>query len=289
MVRYGASICYLAFMIINPSAIFSENLHHDKEYLNFLSLKSGREGGLVYFYNRMFRGLYWRAMRMTKCDVTADCIVQEAFLRLWQIRNQLRDAAHVEVFVKEQTKQEALGYFRKSANRFHRNLVRLDGIDNYQEFICGNRAEDEEHHVFSEQQVDKQQTEQWEHIQKVLPTLSERQQLFISLCLKYSFSYDRIAWHLGGISDYQVALHVEKTLESLRSVITNTKKLDQAGKTRCMKYQGELNAGQAEILRMRYELQYSFEEIARALNLSRGQVQKTFLAAHLELRKNPEK
>jgi RNA polymerase sigma factor (sigma-70 family) len=289
VVPYGTSIGYLALMIINPSAILSTNKHHEKEHLNFLSLKSGREGGLVYFYNRMFRGLYWRAMRMTKCDVTSDCIVQEAFLRLWQIRNQLRDAAHVEIFVKEQTRQEALGYFRKSANRFHRNLIRLDGIDDYQEFISADRAEDEEHDIFSEGQNDQQQTEQWKHIQEVLPSLSERQQLFISLCLKYSFSYDRIAWHLGGISDYQVARHVEKTLESLRSVITNTKKLDQAGKTRCMKYEGDLNSGQAEILRMRYELQYSFEEIAQALNLSRGQVQKTFLAAHLELRKSSVK
>jgi hypothetical protein len=36
---------------------------------------------------------------------------------------------------------------------------------------------------------------------------------------------------------------------------------------------------------MRYELQYSFTEIAEALSLDQGYIQKTFAAASLKIRK----
>ncbi|MEO5777769.1 MAG: sigma factor-like helix-turn-helix DNA-binding protein, partial [Flavobacterium sp.] len=102
---------------------------------------------------------------------------------------------------------------------------------------------------------------------------------------KYSFNYDRIAWHIGGISDYQVARKVEKTLECLKAILTNTQKLTTVGKTNKFKFEGDLCEEQSAILHMRYELQYSFEEIATALNLNQGYIQKAFSNACTKIKK----
>ncbi len=152
----------------------------------FLDLKTGRESGLAYFYKRFFKDLFWRSLRMSKCDLAAECIVQESFLRLWQFRNQLKDAAHVQSFLREHTRNGSITYYRKSSNQFHRNLIRLDGIEDYQEFIgaCDELAEDEIYHSADDSNKHAAQMGQ---ISRVLPALSERQRLFIALCLKYSF------------------------------------------------------------------------------------------------------
>ncbi|WP_157262283.1 sigma factor-like helix-turn-helix DNA-binding protein [Pedobacter sp. PACM 27299] len=128
-------------------------------------------------------------------------------------------------------------------------------------------------------------SEQWRPVESVLPNLPENQQLFIRLCIKYSFSYERIAWHVGGITDYQVAKTVEKTLESLKSILKNSQKLNTVGKTNKVKFEGDLCEEQSTILHMRYELQYSFEEIARTLNLSQNHIQKVFVQAYTKIKK----
>lgn len=53
-------------------------------------------------------------------------------------------------------------------------------------------------------------------------------QLFIRLCLRYDFSYERIAYYLGGISDYDVSLRVEQCISHLKAALADTSRLDRA-------------------------------------------------------------
>jgi len=122
-------------------------------------------------------------------------------------------------------------------------------------------------------------------VKEVIPKLSLDQQLFIRLCIKYSFDYGQMAWHIGGISDYQVARKVERTLECLKAVINNTQKLSKIEKTNRFSFEGDVSEEQSQILQMRYELQYSFTEIAEALGLDQGYIQQAFAAASLKIKK----
>jgi RNA polymerase sigma factor (sigma-70 family) len=258
----------------------------DEAIIHFEAFRQGSEKGLEFFYKRIYPSMYYYGFRYIKDDVNADCIVNEAFLRLWICRKKITDAGQIEVFVKKLIVNGCRAYYKTSSSRFHRNMLRLDELENYQEFIGSNDPALEDgsdilYHHESEEGLKKQ----WEKVEAVIPNLTSDQQLFIRLCIKYSFDYSRIAWHIGGISDYQVARKVERTLECLKAIITDTKKLNSVERTSKFRFEGDISEEQFMILQMRYELQYSFGEIATALNLSQGYIQQVFATASLKIRK----
>ena len=257
------------------------------EHRNFLKFSQGDEKGLEYFYNRLYPSLFYKRSRYIKDDTNAASIVSEAFLRLWLIRNNITDPSHIETFLSDTTIEACKSYYKTSSHNFQRNMLRLDEIENYQEFMGGYDPEEESDldDIFFQEELDERLKLQWQQVEAVIPNLTENQQLFIKLCLKYAFNYERIAWHIGGISDYQVASTVEKTLEALKSILTSSQKLEATGKTTKFKFEGDLCEEQSRILHMRYELQYSFEEIASQLNLSQEHIKRTFVEAYTKVKK----
>ena len=253
----------------------------------FNKFSSGDEKGLEYFYNQLYPSLFYQRRRYIKDDVNADCIVSEAFLRLWLIRNSITCPIHLKTFLHSSTLKACKAYYKTSRHNFQRNMLKLDEIENYQEFIGGYDPETEPdpEDVIYQEELDEGLKLKWRQVEAVMPNLSENQQLFIQLCLKYDFNYERIAWHIGGISDYQVARSVEKTLETLKSILTSSQKLESTGKARKFKFEGDLCEEQSSILHMRYELQYSFEEIARALNLSQEHIKRAFVLAYTKVKR----
>lgn len=252
----------------------------------FTKFIQGNEKGLEYFYHLLYPSLYYSGLRYIKDDVNAGCIVSEAFLRLWLARNTITCPSQIETFLRKLTSDGCKEYFKTSNNRFQRNLLRLDEIENYQEFMAGHdpRMDDDEQTIYHHE-PDDEIREQWQKVEAVIPNLSSDQQMFVRLCILYSFDYGRIAWHIGGISDYQVARKVEKTLACLKSIITDTGKLEAVGQAGKFRFEGDLSEEHSAILHMRYELQYSFAEIAAALNLDQGHIQQAFVTASLKVKK----
>jgi len=257
---------------------------------NFTKFKAGNEKGLEFFYKLLYPSIYHYGFRYIKDDMSADCIVNEAFLRLWLCRKSISCPEHIETFVRKLTSDSCRAYYKTTAGRFQRNMLRLDEIENYQDFTVGyNPDPDGEGDVIYYHEPGDEEKKQWERVEAVLPNLSSDQQLFIRLCIKYSFDYSRMAWHIGGISDYQVARKVERTLECLKAVIHDAEKLNGLEKTSRFSIEGEVSAEESKILKMRYELQYSFGEIAEALNLDQGYIQRAFAAASLRIKKTRTK
>ncbi|RKE42606.1 hypothetical protein [Sphingobacterium detergens] len=252
-------------------------------------LHNGNENGLKFFYQRFYDYFRFRAHRATDDECTGESIAQEAFLRLWLFRENVNSETELFEFLKSQVKSAINAFFQKSRNRFHRSLLRLDGIEDYQEFLLGYELEEEpEVDILYLEQLELEKKEQLKQLNLILPNLNNDQQLFIRLCLKYSFNYERIAYHMGGISDYEVCLRVEKTIEFLRSIFNNQEKMQLIAKPAEFRLNNEMTAEEAEIFRMRYELQYSFDQISEALQLDGGQVRKLFINAHAKI-KTPKK
>ena len=255
----------------------------------FHRFKAGDETGLNYFYRAYYRHYAWRAERFVKDDAVGNTIAQEGFLRLWLVRDNIRDVAHLHEFLGHQLREAGMLYYRKSFNRFHRSMLRLDGIEDFQEFMLGYEMEDEaeEDTVYLEQlEVEKQR--KLEQVNRLLPNLTDQQQLFLRLCMRYSFSYERIAYYLGGISDYEVAQRVEQCIANLKAALADTAKLDGAKRTKPLITEGMLTEEQAQVLAMRYDLQYSFEEIAEALQLDDSKVKSLFVQAHAVIKKSKQ-
>ena len=255
----------------------------------FHRFRAGDETGLNYFYHTYYNHYAWRAERFVKDDVAGHTIAQEGFLRLWLMRDNIRDVAHLHEFLGHQLREAGMAYYRKSLNRFHRSMLRLDGIEDFQEFMLGYEMEDEagEDTVYLEQ-LEMEKQRQLEQVNKLLPNLTDRQQLFLRLCMRYSFSYERIAYHLGGISDYEVAQRVEQCIANLKAALADTGKLDGATSTRPIIAEGMLTDEEAQVLAMRYDLQYSFEEIAEALQLDGARVRSLFVQAHAVIKKSKQ-
>ncbi|RZK38015.1 MAG: sigma-70 family RNA polymerase sigma factor, partial [Pedobacter sp.] len=208
---------------------------------HFGKFREGNESGLAFFYNHWYPMLYYSGVRYIKDDVNAACIVNEAFLRLWLFRDRITESGQIEVFIKKLAKDGYKAYFRTSSQKFQRNLLRLDDIENYQEFIgAADAGYDIEEEVLDQQDLDEQMKAQWARVTQVIPNLTVDQQMFIRLCIKYSFDYDRVAWHIGGISSYEVARKVEKTLVCLKAIITDSQKLDSVGKANNFKFEGDV-------------------------------------------------
>ncbi|MBD1434152.1 sigma-70 family RNA polymerase sigma factor [Sphingobacterium sp. DN00404] len=248
-------------------------------------LQNGQEKGLAFFYKKYYGYLIFRTEKATKDECTAESIAQEAFLRLWLFRENLQSEEELFQFLKTQIKSAVRAFYSKTRNRFHRSLLRLDGIEDYQEFLLGYELEDEEEEdIVYLEQLEEEKKEKLQKIENLLPHLRKEQQLFLQLCLKYSFNYERIAYYLGGISDYEVSLQVEKTIETLRQIFQSAEKIEQLIRSSKYVVQGEINEQQEEIFRMRYDLQFSFDQIAEALNLNAAVVKKLFIEAHAKIK-----
>ncbi|MFF5383723.1 hypothetical protein [Pedobacter suwonensis] len=72
-------------------------------------------------------------------------------------------------------------------------------------------------------------------------------------------------------------------------LISDTEKFNKLENTSRFSFEGEVSEEESIILNMRYELQYSFSEIAEALNLDQGHIQRSFAAASLRIKKNRAK
>ncbi|QQD11902.1 RNA polymerase sigma factor [Sphingobacterium sp. UDSM-2020] len=254
-----------------------------EKYISFL--QNGDERGLNFFYNRFYGYLFASTFRATKDDCAAESIAQEALLRLWLYRKQVKDIDDTLTFLKAQVKSAIHAFYNTTRDRFHRNLLRLDGIENYQEFLMGYEMEEEEEmDLIYMEKLEEEKQERLDKLNKLLPSLNNQQQLFIKLCLKYSFNYERIAYYLGGISDYEVSLQVEKTIDTLRSVFNSSQQMELLNKPSKIVLQGEFNDQQPEIFHMRYELQFSFEQISEALKLNPSLVKQLFVQAHAKIK-----
>lgn len=251
---------------------------------HFNKFREGNEKGLEFFYKLWYPRYYYWGLKYIKDDLNADCIVNEAFLRLWLFRQQISSVEQIEGFIKKLTSDGCKAYYKTSSHRFQRNMLRLDELENYQEFIgVEDTNYDIDETIFYQQEPDEIK-KQWEQIEKVIPNLNTDQQLFVRLCIKYCFDHRRIASHLGGISNYQVAHQLEKILRELKSILTDTKKLGTV-KNSQFTFQGDVSEEQSKILRLRYTLGYSFAEIAKELNLTQSHVQQAFAAASLKIKK----
>jgi len=248
-------------------------------------LQQGNERGLNFFYNRFYGYLFLRTFLATKDECASESIVQEALLRLWLFREKVNNVEDVLSFLKTQVKSAINAFYSKSQNKFHRSLLRLDEIEGYQDFLLGyEMEEDMEIDLLYLEQLEEEKEKRLNQINTLLPNLTSQQQLFIKLCLKYSFSHERIAYYLGGISDYEVNMQVEKAIATLNSIFNSSQKMELIDKSTNIVLNEEFDEKQSQIFHMRYELQMSFEEISKSLELDSTTIKKLFIEAHAKIK-----
>ena len=259
-----------------------------KRYLQLL--QQGNERGLNFFYQRHYGYLFHRTLRATKDECATASIVQEALLRLWLFRAQINNAEDIIVFLKTQVKTAIQLFYHNSENTFNRSLLRLDAIAGYQDYLLAYEEDEETEIDYAYQdQLEEEKKKRLNQINQLLPSLNTEQQLFIKLCLKYNFNYERIAYYLGGISDYAVSLQVEKAIQTLQSIFTSAQKMELTDRSTTFITEETFDKQQIQIFHMRYALHLSFDQISASLQLSSTTVKQLFIEAHAQIKNSKEK
>ncbi|RZK37156.1 MAG: sigma-70 family RNA polymerase sigma factor [Pedobacter sp.] len=236
----------------------------------------------IFLFNEYYRKYYpiftWRCTKALKDEVIASGIVQDAFLKIWVLWDRIQ-VDEIYGLLKSHSRKAIFDYYDTAKNRFHSDLFRLDELEN-SEFLLGFGEVEIDELSDSNNDQQEEYQEQWQQLQQLIPSLSISQQQLIQLCLKYNFSYDRMSYYMGGISDYVVAKQVEVLLQNLRKILKDGERLERAVSKSNVSFKGSLDELQTNVMRMRYELQYSFADIASKLNFSEVEIKQAYANAH---------
>lgn len=247
---------------------------------NLNLLTQSDEKGLSFFYNLYSRRIYTRAFLATGDVCHAESIVQECFLKLWMLRNNVGEGMEVIEFLRKYLRSSIRDFYMLTKHRFNRNLLRIDGIDGFENYLVDRNQDDDDEILFYEE-IDAENKRQMDKVREILPSLCPKQRLFLDLCLRYSFNYERVATRIGGISEYTVAKKVEEVIAKLRGLLEGMSKIDTPKLGTKIVMTGGLSEQQQDILRIRHELGLTFDEIAEQISLPPTEVRRLFLEAHL--------
>ena len=197
-------------VIINPATerqqcrefYFSLLLHS-----NPASLESSSEHSTAVFdqpafeslFKSNFKGLCYFALKYVKDMDTAREIVQEAFLNLWEKRENMQADRSVQSYITTSVHNRCLNYLRDN-KKFNRNMLDLEGLS-----LFSDKAP-------SDRMVEKELAEK---IQSALNELPEKCREVFLLSRNENLKYQEIADRLG-ISIKTVETQMSKALAHMR-------------------------------------------------------------------------
>ena len=245
----------------------------EKEYELF---KKGDPKALEQIYSRHKRLLFWIGKQIITDEFVVECLVQDAFLRLWEYRDNIERPEHIFYFTRLVLKQSCYSHYRRSKNKFFRSVHSLDSYENYDSYLTGYDPLEVEETIMDKVIHDQH----YEEIRKILPLLSGERKHLIELCLKYGFRYKAIANAMGK--------RVSETSKEIRSAIEDVKNLINShdvlvSKKKIVskeKEQNQMTEKQSLILKLRFEKKQSFTTIAQTLELSQKEVHNEFVVAY---------
>lgn len=236
---------------------------------------------LLPLYRKNYSVLKRYGLSLLNDKFIVDTIVQEAFLKLWDYRATIGSVDHALAFLKMNIKWECYAYFRSPAGRFQRNLTYLDAIENSDSLFGIHNSE-------AEEDRDDMTDRRLKAINDMIPFLiNGRERDVLKLYYSDGFNCKQIAQRYG-ITVSKAALDLRSGIAKLRAMVASPQQVfaksniacEVSAAKRVWLYDIEgLNKEQSKIYRLRIECKYSFQLIARSLNLPQAYVQKEYVKA----------
>lgn len=256
----------------------------------FLNCTPTVEVAYSFTYKNLYKSTHRYGMHLLNDTFTIDNIVQEAFLKLWDYREQMTSLLHASRFLKQNVRWECHAHFRNPVSRFHRRFTYLDAIENFDNIYGLTEAEPDECDAIAESQI--------REIADMIPFLpSGKAKTFMKLYYADGLSSRQIA---GRYDMHVSAVHLElrrstdrlkvmivrpqrvfaASTSAARAATENTKIPGIENGQRVWLYDIEgLNKEQSQIYRLRMESKYEFNRIADYLGLPQAYVQREYVKA----------
>ena len=242
----------------------------------FELLKKGNSAAFERIYVRYNKRIFWFGKQIIEDDFVIECLVQDAFLRLWEYREKMESPDHIFFFLRYVMKYSCYSHFAKPKNKFFRTVSSLESYENYQSYLAGYDSAN----VL--ENLNEQETQQhyFDQIIKVLPLLSAERKHLIELCLKHGFQYKAIAKAMGrGITE--TSNEIKHAIDDLKKILSHQDKLIIKTKTvSTAEKENQISETQSLILKLRCKHKQSFSTIASALQLSQKEVHNEFIVAY---------
>ncbi|MFD0795159.1 RNA polymerase sigma factor [Mucilaginibacter litoreus] len=218
-------------------------------------------------------------LRMLNDTYIIENIVQDAFLKLWNFRETITSTEHAERFLMQSVKWACYSYFRNAGSRFHRRMVQLDALENYDDFIVDVQEYNSDFDDVEQKRLDAIS----DAIAKVC---YGREREVMELHFIKGFTHTQIAerYHLSVTT---VTMILEKGKLRLKTVLLTAKDrqitsegyaVTAAFWEKLEQIEG-LSADQSVIYQLRTVGKYSFEQIATFLCLPLSSVQLEYVKA----------
>lgn len=179
-------------------------LNTDSKLLDRMGV--GDQDAFIIIYNRYHERVYTFSLWYLKYEVEAEEVVQEVFLKLWQLGTEAAKINNLESFLRTLTRNRSLDMLRKRASEAKADTVLAI---NWQE-----------NHNDTEDQILLNDTKKV--LQQAIDLLPKQQRLVYELCGQQGLKNDEVAEQLN-LSPLTVRTHMKLALKFLRTyMVRNT-------------------------------------------------------------------
>ncbi|WP_083227693.1 RNA polymerase sigma-70 factor [Mucilaginibacter sp. PPCGB 2223] len=152
--------------------------------------------------------LYTLAFRLTKDDALAKDIIQEVFIKLWDLRHTISEIENIDAFLFKLTRNKVMDFLRKTAADERLKMAIWEGMSQTLDQPASG-LEQKEYHIV---------------IAKAIAALPPKRREIYRLKMDEGLNYQQIADELN-ISRHTVKHQVSFALQSVRAFILSSFKL----------------------------------------------------------------
>lgn len=241
---------------------------HNEYYLRFIQ---GDEQVLAKLYPLFYKKLLRSGLRMTDDVFTVETAIQDAFVRCWRMREQMKSLGHIYFFLRQQMRWNCCTQWRR--RDVMRRYVALEAQDD--EWLADPDSLESTMHARANA------AEKVRLIDAVIPCLPMNRQTVLKLYFRYGFSYKYIAKRLA-MTHAAAYREVADALQVLKKIIHSQQKLSREAFAAKPLVLPELDKHEHTMLlvkRWRSVYQLSFAEIGERLHTDVGEVKRLYVEA----------
>ncbi|MBB6274548.1 RNA polymerase sigma-70 factor (ECF subfamily) [Pedobacter cryoconitis] len=168
-----------------------------------IKLREGDESAFIQIYNQYRSKIYTYAYQLCKSSDTAEEIVQEVFIKIWQKKDQLNPELSFNAYIKKITLNHVLNHLKKVARERALQEQIFHTIE-----VSSNRTED--------QMLEKELRKVYD---EAIARLPQQKKLIYQLSRIEELSHDEIALKLN-ISKNTVKNHMVEASRSIRDYVS---------------------------------------------------------------------
>lgn len=194
-----------------------KTIRDQRYYLS--AFRQGQENALAFFYERFYKPLLWYGRGLLQDEFTVSCIVQEAFVKVWDYRENIMSVKHLYCFLRQEITWKIYAWCRNPRNRFIRQWVRDGETEQYSDDFARYDAEDLAFKMAYDEECHQL-------LMNAIGFLPPKYRNLMDLYLKHGVNYRQLSMRMG-TSDQKVAKEMKRALEKIKSIINVQKTMDK--------------------------------------------------------------